>query len=67
MLTNNWEFQSGGCSGPIHLPGPLTPGGPDERPPAQPTLFQWQIQREEQKVAGMSAEQLGTQDADGDT
>lgn len=63
---NNWEFQSG-FSGPTHLPGPLTPVGGGKRPPVQGTLFQWQIQREEQKVAGMSAEQLSMQDADGDT
>lgn len=65
MISNNWEFPSGGLSGPFHLPGPLTPVDGEKRPPV--TLFQWQIQREEQKVAGMSAEQLGTQDADGDT
>ncbi|XP_056882482.1 NF-kappa-B inhibitor zeta [Takifugu flavidus] len=63
---NNLEFQSG-FSGPTHLPGPLTPVGGGKRPPVQLTLFQWQIQREEQKVAGMSAEQLSMQDADGDT
>ncbi|XP_023153635.2 NF-kappa-B inhibitor zeta isoform X2 [Amphiprion ocellaris] len=30
-------------------------------------LFQWQIQRETQKVGGLSAELLNTQDSDGDT
>lgn len=67
MINNSWEFQSGGFSSPTHLPGPLTPGDSQKRPLEQVTLFQWQIQREEQKVAGMSASQLGMQDADGDT
>lgn len=67
MINNNREFQSGGFSGPRHLPGPLPPVDGEKGPPVQVTLFQWQIQREEQKVAGMSAEQLGMQDADGDT
>lgn len=42
-----------------------------ERPPDRPgppmSLFQWQILQEQRRVAGMSEEQLGTQDADGDT
>lgn len=38
------------------------------RLPATPlTLFQWQIQQEERRVAGTAAELLGWQDADGDT
>lgn len=51
----------------LRLPGPWTPVIRDKTPPVQTTLFQWQIQQEEQKVAGMSAELLAMQDADGDT
>lgn len=36
-------------------------------PPAPMSLFQWQIQQEELRVAGASAELLSEQDADGDT
>lgn len=36
-------------------------------PPAPTSLFQWQIQQEERRVAGAPAELLSEQDADGDT
>lgn len=56
----NNNFQSDLFSDPIRQPGPPTP-------PAPVTLFQWQLEQEEQRVAGMSAELLSAQDTDGDT
>ncbi|XP_022065762.2 NF-kappa-B inhibitor zeta [Acanthochromis polyacanthus] len=46
---------------------PALQGQPAPTAGVKINLFQWQIQRETQKVGGFSAEQLNTQDADGDT
>lgn len=52
---NTLELQSDLFPDPVRLPS--TPM----------TLFQWQIQQEEQRVAGTAAELLSRQDSDGDT